>query len=237
MIIMFLVFNTIIFLCTSLGILMFNNNLKKHNRSIDIYLDPKAYKPESEVKLISLLLDKYNSYKDKETVDLESLIMGCFYNNKIGTFKVSGIETLANKGKYLLWISIIAMVSFETMTVGLGRSKIHSVGIIVSAALGIILALLELYSDIKMEKQQLFLRIKNYLNNEYPQFKTNQKEKEKVSFLLTKIEQLETKIKQYEETKSQQRQEEQIKEEKLPIQEELQEADIAQILKCFDIFT
>ena len=88
MIIIFLVLNMIIFLGTSLGILMLSNNLKGISRSIEIYLDPKAYRPESEVRLISLLLDKYSRYDNKELVDLDSLIMDCFYSNRIGKFKV-----------------------------------------------------------------------------------------------------------------------------------------------------
>ncbi len=231
MIIMFLVLNTIAFLCTSLGILMFRNNLKKISRSIDIYLDPKAYKPKSEVKLISVLLDKYNEYEHKELVDVDSLIESCFYNNKIGKFKVLSIENLASKGKGLLWLSIIAMVVLESLTVGLGASNWNSLFIIISAGLGITLGFYEIYSDVGMGKKELFLKIKNHLNNEYPQFKINQKEKEEISFLLTKIEQLETKIRKNETVKLQK------KEAKKKQEEELQEEDIAQILECFDMFT
>lgn len=229
MIILFTIFNITIFFCTSLGILMFANHLKRISKSIDIFLDPKAYKPESEVRLISLLLGKYSSYENKELVDLDSLIMDCFYSNKIGKFKASAIETLACKGKRLLWISIIAMVALETITVGLGQSTLNSILIIASAGLGIALAFYALYSDLGMGKKQLFIKIKNHLNNEYPQFKINQKEKEEVSLLLTKINQLETKIKKQENLKLNQNQEEE--------EEGLQEEDIAQILKCFDMFT
>lgn len=231
MVIIFSVLNTIIFLWTSLGVLMFSNNLKQISRSIDIYLDPKAYKPESEVRLIASLVDKYSKYEDLDLVDLDSLISDGFYNHKIGKFKVTVIETLANKGKGLLWISIIAMVLLEGLTTGLGQSKLNSMLIIVNAGLGIVLAFYEIYSDINMGKDQLFLKIKNYLSNEYPQLKINQKEKEEVSFLLTKIEQLEDKIRKNDKAKPQQKQ--QIKKE----EQELQEEDIVQILKCFDMFT
>lgn len=235
MIIIFLVFNTIMFLWTSLGILMFRNHLKKISRSIDIYLDPKAYKPESEVRFISVLLGKYRQYENRELLDQDSLIKDHFYASKIGKFKVSAIETLTNKGTKLLWLSIIIMAIFEAVTVGLGQSNLHSIAIIISASLGIILAFFELYADLEMGKKQLFLKIKNHLNNEYPQFKINQKEKEQVSFLLKKIDQLENKISQHETTQFQLEQEEKINQENLV--EELQEEDIVQILKCFDIFT
>lgn len=220
-----------IFLCTSLGILMFSNNLKKINRSIDIYLDPKAYKPKSKIRLIALLVDKYSQYEDHELVDLDTLIVDGFYSQKIGKFKASVIETLATKGIRLLWISMIVMVVREGITVGLGQSNLNSAMIIASAALSVILALYELYSDLEMGKKQLFLRIKNYLSNEYPQFKTKQKEKKEVSFLLNKIEQLEGEISKYEKIKRQEKQEKKKEE------ETLQEEDIIRILKSFDMFT
>lgn len=242
MIIIFLVLNTIIFLCTSLGILMLSNNLKGISRSIEIYLDPKAYRPESEVRLISLLLDKYSRYDNKELVDLDSLIMDCFYSNRIGKFKVSVVETLVVKGRRLLWMSITAMVIFETITVGLGQSSVNSVIIIISAGFGAALGFFELHSDIGMGKKQLFLKIKNYISNEYPQIKQNQKEKEEVSFLLTKIDQLESKIMKYEKARFQQKQEKMPKQEEngeyeKPQEEKLQEEDIALILKNFHMFT
>lgn len=234
MILIFTVLNTIIFLWTSLGILMFSNNLKQISKSVDLYLDPKAYKPENEVRLITLLVDKYSHYENQDLVDLHSLILDGFYNHKIGKFKATSIETLANKGKGLLWISIISMVVVEGLTVGLGRSNLNSILIIISAGLGIILAFYEIHSDIEMGKNQLFLKIKNHLSNEYPQFKINQKEKEEVSFLLRKIEDLEGKIRKRDKVDLQVKEE---KEEKKPIEEELQEEDIIQILKCFDMFT
>ncbi len=227
----FLVLNTIIFLWTSLGILMFANNLKRINRSIDIYLDPKAYKPKSDVRLITLLLDKYNQYENNALVDLDVLIADGFYNEKIGQFKTSVIETLATRGIRLLWISMIAMVIIESLTVGLGRSNINSVMIIISAGLSVVLALYEMYSDLENGKKQLFLKIKNYLNNEYPRLKTNQKEREEVSLLLNKIEKLEAKINDYETIKLSQKQDKKKEEEML------QEEDIIRILQSFDMFT
>ena len=226
MIIMFLVLNCILFLWTSLSIVMFNNNLKNVSRSIDIYLNPKAYKPESEVRLISLLIDKYSNYDDKEAVDLDSLIKDSFYSVKIGKFKVSTIESVATQGKRLLWFSIITMTLLETLTVGLGESNINSIMIILSIGMGIVLAFFELYSDLIMERENLFLKIKNHIHNEYPQFRSIRKEKEEISCLLKKISQLENKITSQEKRKN----------EKSPA-EELQEEDIVQILKCFDLFT
>ena len=227
----FLILNTIIFLCTSLGILMFANNLKRINRSVDIYLNPKAYKPKSDIRLIALLVDKYNQYGDNELVDLDVLIVNGFYNERIGKFKTSVIETLATRGIRLLWVSVIAMVIMESLTVGLGKSNINSVMIIISAGLSVVLALYELYSDLDNGKNQLFLKIKNYLNNEYPLLKTNQKEKEEVSLLLTKIEKLEEKISNYENVKQSQKQDKKKEE------ETLQEEDIIQILQSFNMFT
>lgn len=234
MIISLLILNTIIFLSTSLGILMFNNNLKKISKSIHTYLDPKAYKPANQVAFISLLMDKYQCYEDKSSVDLDSFIKDSFYNNNIGKFKTSKIETLASKGKGLLWISTIIMMLYEMISVGLGESSINSIWIIISICLGLILVAFDMYVDINMGKKKLFLKINNHINNEYPQFQVDQKEKEEVALLLNKIDQLEAKIKSGEEIEEKQKREH--KKETIKQEEILQEEDIAQILMSFDLF-
>lgn len=197
MLLIFFSFNIIVFLSTFLSLAMFNNNLKKISRSIDIYLDPKAYKPENKIRFISSLMDKYKSYDDKSAIDIDSLVKESFYCNKIGNFKTQSVETLSLKGKVLLWISIISMVILEATTRGLGQSQVNSILIIISAGIGILLAFFEMYLDIEMGKKRLFLKIKNHINNEYPQFKIDKKEREEVSLLLKKIEELESEIQDY----------------------------------------
>lgn len=228
MVIFLFAFNIIIFLWTSLGILMFNNNLNKITASIDIYLDPKAYKPESQIRFISSLVDKYKAYEDQSSMDLDSFIKDGFYENKIGRFKTQSIENLARKGKRLLWISIITMVISEASTVGLGQSQMHSILIIISAGIGIVLAFFEWYMDIEIGKQRLFLKIKNYLNNEYPQLKAEKMKKEEVSLLLSKIDQLESELEGYEKVDLK------AKDKDKP-EDLLQAEDIARILKQFDV--
>ncbi|NLI89456.1 MAG: hypothetical protein GX366_03495 [Epulopiscium sp.] len=197
MLLIFFSLNIIVFLSTFLSLTMFHNNLKKISTSIDIYLDPKAYRPENKIRFISLLMDKYKSYDDKSAVDVDTLIKESFYCNKIGKFKTQGVETLSRRGKVLLWISIISMVIFEATTLGLGQSQVNSILIIISAGLGILLAFFEMYLDIEMGKKRLFLKIKNHINNEYPQFEISKKEREEVTLLLKKIEELESEIYDY----------------------------------------
>lgn len=228
MIIGLLAFNMIIFLATFLGISMFNNNLTKISKSIDVYLDPKAYKPKNQVKFISLLAEKYQGYEEKSSLDIDSLIYHCFYTNKIGKFKTSKIESLAKNGKKLLWASIITMTLFEALTTGVGQSHPNSIMIIISALIGIVLAFFEMYKDIEIGKEKLFLKIKTHLINEYPQIKTSQKEKQEHLLLLNKIDQLEAQIKAPETIDLQEE-----KEASLPINE-LEEEDIANILRSFN---
>lgn len=208
---------------------MFNNNLKKISKSIHIYLDPKAYKPASQVAFISLLMDKYQSYEDKSLVDLDSFIKDNFYNNNIGKFKTSRIESFASKGKGLLWISTSLMMLYEMLTAGLGESRINSIGIIISICLGLVVVFFDIYADIKMGKQKLFIEISNHINNEYPQFKADQREKEEANLLLNKIHQLETKINSGDKL------EEEAKEDFKKEEDTLQEEDIVQILMSFDM--
>lgn len=227
MVVIFFILNMIIFSCTCLGIIMFHNNLKKISTSIDIYLDPRTYKPESQVKLISLLIEKYTKCEKESFLDLDALIEEVFYSVPIGKFKTAAIETLARKGKGLLWINIVSMTLYEMIKTGLGQSNINSIVIILSAGIGVLLAFFEMYIDINMGKAQLFVKIKNYLNNEYPQFRINQKEKEEVSILLEKIKDLEKTIDQHEEANLD-------KKENKVIREPLQEEDIIQIIRSFD---
>ena len=201
MIIVFFILNLFIFLGVSLAVSMFDNHLKNISNSIDIFLDPKAYKAKSQMQFISSLVDKCKDYKNELAMrdGIDTLINECFYNQKIGVFNLSIIYTIASKGKQLLWANIVLMVLFESVTIGLGESLPHAILIVLSGGLGLILIFSQLYKNIDLEKQKLLIKIRNYLNYTYPYLKSKQKEEKQVSKLINKISQLEDEIERFEQ--------------------------------------
>lgn len=243
MIIIFFILNVTIFLVISLAMSMFDNHLKNISNSIDIFLDPKAYKPKSKMQFISSLLDKYKKYENELAMGkgIDVLIDDCFYDQKVGIFNIFTIYTIAHQGKQLLWASIGLMVVFEEVTIGLGGSMIHSVLIILSGGLGLFLIFSQFYKDIDLEKQRLFVKVKNYLNHTYPYLKSRQKEQEEqkeVFLLKSKISELEGEIEKFEQTNQQGLKENEmdfIRDEIEPIEDEadLIEEDIIKLIEYF----
>ena len=226
MIHIFFILNITILLGVSLATNMFDNHLKKISKSIDIFLDPKAYKPKSQMDFISSIVDKYKACENETKVEIgiDVLIRDSFYKQKIGVFNLSTIETVTHKGKQLIWMSIFLMVIGEGVTAGLGESVIHSVLIISSGILSLGLMFFQLYKNIDLEKEKLFVKIQNHLYYIYPSLKAKQKEEQKVILLLNKINVLESQIEELELAKEQ-----------VPKEKELGliENDIIQLIEYF----
>lgn len=239
MIISFFILNVIIFLWVSLATSMFSNQLKQISRSIDIYLDPKAYKSKSQISFIDSLVDKYRGYEDEVSMErgIDALMNDCFYEQKIGVFNVSTIDSIAHKGKQLLWISMLLMVSVEGLTTGLGQSVLHSWLMIGSGGLGLVLVFFQLYKHIDLEKEKLFAKTKNYLHHTYPNLKQEQKKQKEVSLLVSKISALEGEVERLEQI-SQQSLKESDSQQLVDVKEiekepELAEEDIIHLIEYF----
>ena len=226
MIIIFFILNLIIFFGVVLATSMFDNHLENISHSVDIFLNPKAYKPKSQMQFLSSLLDKYRQYDNELAMNdgIDALIDECFYNQKIGIFDLSMIYTLASKGKQLLWASTGIMALFEAVTIGLGQSLVHAVLIVLSGGLGLALIFSQLYKNVDLEKQKLFIKVKNYLKHTYPHLKSKQAEEKQVSTLINKINELEGEIEKLEQTTQHKPQEEKL---------ELVEDDIIQLIEHF----
>lgn len=227
MIIIFFALNIVIFLVIALATNMLGNHIKKISKSIDIHLDPKAYKPESQVQFISSLVDMYAGYQDKTSVEeMDELISDRFYEEKIGIFRLVKVDAVACKGKQLLWVSMLIMVFFEGLTTGLGNSWINSMLILSSIGLGFILILFQLCKNIDRAKEKLFIKIKNYLYSTYPELRAKQKDKQQISLLEGKVNSLKDEIKILKEIN------EQLSKENDGA-EELVEDDIIQLIEYF----
>lgn len=226
MIILFFILNIIIFSGVLLARSMFDNHLKNISNSMDIFLDPKAYKPERKMQFISSLLDKYKEYDNELAMKngIDALIDDCFYNQKIGIFNLPTIYTIASRGKQLFWASMGLMVLFEEVTIGLGKSMVHSVLIILSAGLGLALIFSQLYKNIDLEKQRFLMKVKNYLNYTYPHLKSKQEEEKQVFSLINKINELEGEIEKLEQTTQHTQKEEKV---------DLVEDDIIRLIEYF----
>lgn len=194
MIIIFFILSIIVFLCTSLAIAMFANNLKKINKSIELHLNNRAYKPEKEMRFIISLFEKYQECNSINPIDVPALIKVCFYEQKIGMFNTLKVESVANKGKELLWFSTITMTLLELINPSFGESIFSLALIIISAALGLMLIFFELYAGIEKEKEKIFIKLQDYLHNEHPKHLIKQKEKQERVELLNRISELEKQI-------------------------------------------
>ncbi len=205
MIILLFAFNVVIFLSVLLATSMFRNYLKQISSSIDIFLDPKAYKPESQMAFITSLVDKYRIYNKGERIEkeLDSLINSCFYQHKIGVFNATTIDVIARKGKQLLLVSMVSMVIFEMVTIGLGQSTLHSILILSSAGLGLIMIFFQMIKHIDVKQERLFIKIKEYLQHSYPYLKEKQDQEKQELLLQKKINTLENKIEELEQIKIQ----------------------------------
>lgn len=201
MIIIFFVLVVGIFSAIFLATIMFANHLRNISRSINIFLDPKAYKPENEIAFISSLVDKYQKYENELLMNqgIDALVSDCFYKEKVGIFKLSTIETIASRGKRLLWPLMIMMLVFEGITNGLGQSMINSALIISSGVLGLLLIFFQLSKNLDWEKQRLLTEIKSYLYHTYPYLKSKKKKEKQVSSLMSKIDLLENQIEDLEQ--------------------------------------
>lgn len=209
-----------------LAISMFDNHLKGISKSIDIFLDPKAYKPKSQIAFISLLVDKYSAYENEESVErgVDALIKNCFYKQKIGAFNLSTIDAIANKGKQLVWANMLLMIAVEGIINRLGESMVHSVLIILSGILGLGLIVFQLYKNIDLKKERLFINIQDYLYHTYPNLKAKQKEQQTVSLLLNKMDELKDQIEELEQIKEQALNEKKV---------DLVEEDIIQLIEYY----
>lgn len=228
MIITLFFLNIMVFLSTILAVAMFMNNLKIINNSIDLYLDPKKYKPEVLVKFPTVLLKKYEDYKrDKfNEISIELLVKNCFYENKIGIFNTQKVETIANRGKELIWFITISMTLYEVIQRSPGKSKLNIILIGSSAVLGLIIIFIQLWTSIEMAKEKLFLKLQNYLQNEYPHYMRNKREVERTTQLVSKINELENQL-EYLREKSQSKMDDK--------DVELEEKDIAYLIEKFSL--
>lgn len=219
--------NTMLALAVAFTTTMLQNHFNKIDRSMQVYLNPKAYKTESDTAFIRNLIDKYQkAYKAQDGVyiDLEAMIQVAFYGKKVGKFSYAVVQNIAIKSKLVMWGILFVQIAFEILSVAPGQSIPKFFFIVSSIILCVIITFLGILKNINEEREQLFVKIQDYIKNTYPA-EMNGKDKQKdVKALLEKIEKLEAELEAYQGDSEMTVQNKKIK-----------EADIKMLLSKIDI--
>lgn len=219
--------NTMLALAVTFTTTMLQNHFNKIDRSMQVYLNPKAYKTESDTAFIRDLIDKYQkAYKaqDGAHIDLEAMIQVAFYRKKVGKFSYAVVQNIAIKSKLVMWGILFVQIAFEILSAAPGQSIPKFIFIVSSTILCVIITFLGILKNINEEREQLFVKIQDYITNTYPA-EMNGKDKQKdVKVLLEKIEKLEAELEAYQGDSEMTVQDKKIK-----------EADIKMLLSKIDL--
>lgn len=197
--------NTGLALIVSFTTSMLQNHFNKISRSVDIYLNPKAYKPESEIAFIRDLIEKYEFIyhtREDETIEVATMIKNVFYKLKIGKFSYIAIQNIAVQSKFLMWALLCAQILMQIFNPVQERFISHLILIIASGLLCGLVTLMGILKNVVEQRKALFIKIEDFLVNVYPtQMKWKDKQKD-VQVLLSRIEALETELEKRHTDKS-----------------------------------
>lgn len=192
--------NALLALIVTFTTRMLQNHFEKINKSIQVYLNPKAYKTESEIDFIRNLIDKYQRVfeaQNGENIEVETMVQNAFYEKRIGRFSYITIQNIALKSKLVMWGVLSIQVFIEILSKSPGSSIKNFIFIIASTILCLIISLMGVIKNIVEEREQLFIKIQDFMINTYPsEMKWKDKQKD-VKALLARIEELEAELEQY----------------------------------------
>ncbi|MEF9958822.1 MAG: hypothetical protein RR448_03975 [Niameybacter sp.] len=192
--------NTVLALIVAFTTRMLQNHFEKINKSIQVYLNPKAYKTESDITFIRKLIEKYQRIyeaQDGENIEVETMIQTAFYETRIGRFSYITIQNIALRCKLIMWTILFVQVCIEILSKAPGRSISNFILIIASTVLCLIVALMGVFRNIIEEREQLFIKVQDFIVNTYPtELKWKDKQKD-IKALLARIEELETELEAY----------------------------------------
>lgn len=219
--------NAVMALIVTFTTRMLQNHFNKINKSIQIYLNPKAYKTESEIDFIRSLIEKYQRIyeaQNGENIEVETMIQNAFYEKRIGRFAYITVQNIALKSKLIMWGILSIQVLMEILGKAPGSSITNFIFIIASTILCLIISLMSVIRNVSEEREQLFIKIQDFVMNTYPtEMKWKDKQKD-VKALLARIDELETELEQYH-----------MGNEELPQPTQINEADIKILLSKIDL--
>ena len=219
--------NALLALIVTFTTRMLQNHFEKINKSIQVYLNPKAWETESEIDFIRNLIDKYQRVfeaQNGENIEVETMVQNAFYEKRIGRFSYITIQNIALKSKLVMWGALSIQVFIEILSKSPGSSIKNFIFIIASTILCLIISLMGVIKNIVEEREQLFIKIQDFMINTYPsEMKWKDKQKD-VKALLARIEELEAELEQYH-----------MGNEKLPQATQINEEDIKILLSKIDL--
>lgn len=217
---------------------MLQNHFTKIERSLNIYTDTKAYKPEGEVRFINKLISRYKtlSQQKNSSIDIETMILKAFYEERIGRFSYIKVQAIALQGKIMMWIILVLQIAFEILGKNPGQSIGHFIYIVASTFLCMLTTLISVIKSIADQREQLLIKLQDYIINAYPAEISWQSKQKNIKDLLHKIEKLENELQNYQ---TQKQQKEVLKQEKevlsKQVDKKLKEEDIKNLLEKFNL--
>ena len=206
---------------------MLQNHFKKLEKSIAIYHNPKVYKTGSDIAFIRDLMEKYQkTYElgESRQVDLVSMIQAAFYEKKVGKFPYYRVQNIALKGKWFMWFVFSMQVLLGVLSTDTKRTTLNIIFVAASGLICFTVTLLGVFKGIPEQREQLLIKLQDYMANTYPtEIKGLERQKD-VKVLLDKIEKLEDELEEYRQASTRVKSEKTIREE-----------DIKKVLNQIDI--
>lgn len=225
-----IVLSFIILLATS----MIQNHFKKIDRSMKIYADKKMYKSRSDTLFLSSLLEKYKIITEynKNNVDIQTMVHKAFCEEVIGRFKYTKVQSIANKGKIVMWSILMAQIGLELLKGIASYSKVSFIMIIANSLICMLITLVGVIKGIPEEREKLIVKLADYIVNTYPAEIEWQREQKNIRELKDQVQYLKEELDNYKSEVDQKNIEVEEKESKIKetIDEILQEKDIIHLL-------
>lgn len=215
---------------------MLQNHFTKLEKSIAIYTDTKAYKPERYIDFISKLIERYKvlSQEKLKKIDIETMILKALYEEKVGKFFYVHIQSIALQGRAIMWAVLVVQITFEILGKNPGQSISHFIYIVASTFLCMIITLMSVFKSIRDQRDQLVIKMQDYIVNAYPVEVSWKNKQKNIKELLGRIEKLENELESYQNNEDRETTTEMLAEAEVPV-DRLKEEDIKNLLEKFDL--
>lgn len=199
--------NVLICIITFLTTSMLQNHFNKIHRSMVIYLDNRAYRPNSEVSFVNKVLSRYQELSSNRTeeeaivphIDVEVMIYNALYEEHIGKFSYLGVQSMATRGKVVMWAILVIQIALEIMGGQPGRSVVNFIFIVASTLICMIVTLYSIIKSVPEKRQQLVVKVHDYIVNTYPVDLLERTKQQEIKELMERIQKLEGELETYQQ--------------------------------------
>lgn len=222
---------------TLLTISMLNNHFQKIDKWIDRYADKKAYKQQEDMRFVNLVLERYEVITSNQgkCIDVGILVKKTFYEEKIGKFRYTLIESIALRGKILMWAILFGQIGIELIGKVPAYPKRDVIMIIANTLICMIITLVGVIRGLVEERERVLSKIEDYIVNTYPAEIQWEKNREDVKKLYERIEYLQGELQGYQQRESNVAVETEKETSKEKTKEFLKEKDIISLLEKFNL--